>query len=81
MAQENNPALPNPFLANPPVVQVVRHVRLTAGGEVVQEDPQALRRYIQRAVQPRVYPQRLTTPNEARQFPNVMVGSLKAALY
>jgi uncharacterized protein (DUF427 family) len=77
MAQENNPAAPNPFLANPPVVQVVRHVRVITGGEVVAEDPQKLVRHLQRAVQPRVYPQRLTVAPDARQFPNVTVGNRK----
>jgi hypothetical protein len=77
MAQENNPAAPNQFLANPPVVQVVRHVRVTGSGETVAEDPQKLVRHLQRAVQPRIFPQRLATPHGARQFPNVMVGNRK----
>jgi uncharacterized protein (DUF427 family) len=75
-----NPAAPNPFLANPPVVQVVRHVRVTTNGEVVAEDSQKLKRFLQRSVQPRIYPQRLVTAPGTRQFPNVGVGNLKTTL-
>lgn len=76
-SQENNPAWPSPFLANPPVVQVVRHVRVTGAGETVAENPQNLTRYFTRSYQPRVYPQRLNAAHPARQFPNVMVGAKK----
>jgi hypothetical protein len=73
--QENNPATANPFLANPPVVQVVRHVA-SAG---TPADPQTLHRYFARAIQPRVYPQRLTGQHLARQFPNATVGNKKTS--
>jgi hypothetical protein len=75
MPQENNPAAANPFLANPPVVQVVRHV--ASGG--TPADPQTLQRYFAREVQPRVYPQRLTGQHIARQFPNTTVGNKKTS--
>jgi hypothetical protein len=73
--QENNPAAANPFLANPPVVQVVRHVASTG----TPADPQTLQRYFARAIQPRVYPQRLTGQHIARKFPNVTVGNKKTS--
>lgn len=61
----------NPFLANPPVVMVVRHVRITGSGEVVAENANNLPRYFAREVQPRAFPQRMTTQAVARTFPNV----------
>lgn len=77
MPVENNPAVPNPFLANPPVVQVVRHVRVTSNNEVVAEDPQKLQRYFARSVQPRAYPMRQNSAPQAREFPNTMNGNRK----
>jgi hypothetical protein len=67
---QNNPAGVNPFFTNPPLVMVVRHVRVTGAGEIVAEDPNTLPRYMVRAVGTRTYPQRQTPVPVARNIPN-----------
>lgn len=72
MGTLNNPNPPaNLFLANPPVVLVVRHVRVTGAGEVVAEDANNLPRVFARQVMPRGFPQRMTQQSTKREIPNV----------
>jgi len=71
MAVSNTPAGPNPFFTNPPIVLVVRHVRVTGSGEVVAEDANDLHRYTYRSFNTRVFPQRLATQAAQRDIPNV----------
>lgn len=68
---DNNPASANPFFSNPPVVMVVRHVRITGSGEIVKEDPNALTRYLMRASKMRTLPQMPMPNNSPRNFPNI----------
>lgn len=74
---QNDPAAGSPFFSNMTMVQVVRHVRVTASGEIVAEDAQALTRYFSRAASARTYPSSLVAPNPFRQVPDI--GNLKKA--
>jgi hypothetical protein len=64
MTAYRNPIGANPFLALPPVVYVVRNVRVTPAGETIAEDPNRLPRMIFRLDYHRTYPQ----PVEPRRF-------------
>jgi hypothetical protein len=66
----NNPiGQPNPFFTTPPIVLVVRHVRLTAANELVAEDAQALPRHLMRADYHRVQPLPIVNAPVQRNYP------------
>ena len=60
---------PNPFLTTPPIVLVVRHVRITGIGEVVVEDANTLPRFIRRIDATRVYPRPQVAGPPQRNIP------------
>lgn len=60
---------PNPFLTTQPIVLVVRHVRITAAGEVVVEDANTLPRFLMRVDAHRVYPIPQVGAPSARNIP------------
>jgi hypothetical protein len=60
---------PNPFLTTPPVVLVVRHVRITGLGETVVEDANTLPRFLMRVDANRVYPRPQINVPSARNVP------------
>jgi hypothetical protein len=71
MAVYLNPlSLPNAFLQSPPVVLVVRHVRVTAASETIAEDANALVRYLRRIDGHRAYPQPLVRGPQQRNIPD-----------
>jgi hypothetical protein len=60
---------PNPFLTTPPIVLVVRHVRITAALEVVVEDANTLPRFLMRVDATRVYPKPQVVAPMTRNIP------------
>jgi len=60
---------PNPFLTTPPIVLVVRHVRITGADEVVVEDANTLYRYLMRVDAHRVFPRPLIDAPPVRNIP------------
>jgi hypothetical protein len=60
---------PNPFLTTPPIVLVVRHVRVTGLGEVVVEDANTLPRFLMRVDANRVYPRQQIDAPSFRNIP------------
>jgi hypothetical protein len=60
---------PNPFLTTPPIVLVVRHVRVTGLGEVVVEDANTLPRFVMRVDAHRVYPRPQNAAPPQRNIP------------
>ena len=60
---------PNPFLTTPPIVLVVRHVRVTGLGEVVVEDANTLPRFLMRVDATRVYPRQQVDAPMTRNVP------------
>lgn len=69
MNYANPPSTPSPFLTTPPIVMVVRHVRITPSGDVVAEDSNALPRHLRRIDQTRVFPRPLAGSPVARNIP------------
>ena len=59
----------NPFLTTPPIVMVVRHVRVTGMSEVVVEDANTLPRFTMRVDAHRVFPRPLVDAPPTRNVP------------